>query len=432
MSAASSPNDLLVATARILRLAQQHPINNDVFVQPVAQLLELLKQQEGDTTVVVFAETVFVNSTAVKLVQAVYDAAEGLRKCFARLNVHELSWPQNLADDELKDFLTQFQNAWRSQKPQGTIKGSTGRVRLRPLEGVLDNSGMFTIDARQNVLRAFARVTVVARHALERAVKGASFRSPNLRKAVQGLADASLGHESLLSGLTRFPNFQGALHFHLATVAALTLLMTRKLKLSRALTLDLAVAALLHDIGRGSPGPHDPTAVALRTLARLSAPPVSDEALFQAATAFELAMRANQRGVWAPDAAARLIAVPCAFDLLTCPSGGEKPLAPDQALRALREQSGTRFDPFVVDLFTATVGLYPVGTTVRLTGGKLAVVLEVPADAAAFTRPVVKVIRDNGAPADYVLDLSKDAGTVIEGSVSAEEEGVNPPHFLLT
>jgi HD-GYP domain-containing protein (c-di-GMP phosphodiesterase class II) len=427
----SAATDLLVATARILRLAQQHPINNDVFQQPVASLLELLSQQEGDTTVVVFAETVFVNSTAVKLAQAVYDAAEGLRKTFSRLGVHELSWPQNLSDEELRDFLTQFQNAWRSQKPQGTVKSSTGRVRLRPLEGVLDNSGLFAIDARQNVLRAFARMTVVARHALERAHKGASFRSPNLRKAVQGLADASVGHEGLLSGLTRFPNFQGALHFHLSTVAALTLLMSRKLHLSRALTLDLGVAALLHDLGRAAPGPHDPTSVALRTLARLSAPPVSDEALFQAGTAFELALPASHQGVWTPGAAARLIAVPCAFDLLTCPSGGDKPLAPDQALRALREQSGTRFDPFVVDLFTATVGLYPVGTTVRLTGGRLAVVLEVPADTAAFTRPVVKVIRENGAAADYVLDLSKDAGSAIEGSVSAEEEGVNPPHFLL-
>lgn len=423
--------DLLVASARVLRLAQQHPINNAVFVQPIATLLSLLKQNEGEVAVIVFAETIFVGGNAVRLNSQVFDAAEGLRKLFTRLGVHELTWPEDLTEPELRAFLTEIQAAWQSGHPDAAVKAFTSRVRLRSLEGVLDGSPLFTIDARQNVLRAFARVSVVARNALERAQAGKSFRGPNLRKAVQGMVDASLGYEALLAGLTRFPNFQGALHFHLATVAALTVLMARKLKLSRAVTLDLGVAALLHDFARAWPGPVDALSVAKRTLARLTVPPASDEALFQAGTAFELALDANQRGVWAPGAAARLIAVPCAFDRLTCPTAGEPPLAPDQALRVVREQAGARFDPFVVDLFTATVGLFPVGSTVRLTGGQLAVVLQVPDDASLFTRPVVKVIRENGASADYVLDLSKEPGNAIEGSVSAQDEGVNPPHFLL-
>lgn len=428
----ATPADLMVATSRVLRLAQQHPINNAVFVQPIAALLALLHEGEGETTIIVFSETVFVNGTAVKLNTAVYEAAEGLRKLFARLKVHELTWPEHLLEEELRDFLTRFQSAWQSGQQQGhDWKVAPGRVRLRSLEGVLDGSPMFSIDARQNVLRAFARVTLVTKHALDKAHQGQNFRTPNLRKAVQGMADASVGYESLLSGLTRFPNFQGALHFHLSTVAALTMLMARRLKLPRADMLDLVVSALLHDFGRALPGPSDPLSVAKRTLVRLSVPPATEEALWQAATAFEVGLSANQRGVWAPGAAARIIAVPCAFDLLTCPTAGEKPLAPDQAMRALREQAGARFDPFAVDLFTATVGLFPVGTTVRLTGGQLAVVLEVPPDASHFTRPVVKVIKENGAAVDYVLDLSKDAGNAIAASVPPEEEGVNPPHFLL-
>lgn len=429
MSASSS--DLLIASARVLRLAQQHPINNAVFITPIATLLSLLRDNEGDTTVIVFADTVFVNGTAVKLNAAVHEAAEGLRKLFTRLAVHELTWPERMDEEELRAFLTVMQQGWQSAHPEETFKTQQGRIRLRALDGVLDGSAMFSIDARQNVLRGFARVALVAKNALERAAKGQTFRTPNLRKAVQGMADASIGYESLLSGLTRFPNFSGTLHFHLATVAALTMLMARKLKLPRAQMLDLVVAALLHDLGRAVPGPSEPLAVAKRTLARLSVPPASEEGLLQAATAFELGLSANQRGVWAPGSAARLIAVPCAFDLLTSPTEGEKPLAPDQAVRTIREQSGVRFDPFAVDLFTATVGLFPVGSTVRLTGGQLAVVLEVPANSGSFTRPVVKVIRENGANVDYVLDLSKKPANAIAASVAPEEEGVNPPHFLL-
>jgi len=63
--------------------------------------------------------------------------------------------------------------------------------------------------------------------------------------------------------------------------------------------------------------------------------------------------------VWHPGALARLIAVPCRFDLLTSAKPPRKPLAPDQALRLVQEQAGVRFDPLVVRLFVQTIGLFP-------------------------------------------------------------------------
>jgi HD-GYP domain-containing protein (c-di-GMP phosphodiesterase class II) len=426
----STPTDLLLATARILRLAQQHPINNAIFTQPVAGLLALLKQFDGESTVAVLHETVFVNGATVRMNTVIWEATEALRKLFSRFGVHELTWPERLQEAELREFLAYFQTAYQATQAEHDLTSTPGRVRLRKMDEAQEGA-VLSIDARQNVLRAFARVAMVTKFVVERVQEDRTFRTPNLRKAVQSLADASVGFESLLSGLTRFPSFQGALHFHLATVAALTLLMLRKLRIKRTELLDLVMAAMLHDVGRAFPGPGDPTSVGRRTLMKLSVPPANEDALAQAASAFEVGLSANQTGLWAPGAVARLIAVPCAFDLLTSPSTGEKPLAPDQAMRVLREQAGSRFDPFAVDLFTATMGLFPVGTTVRLTGGQLAVVLEVPRESSHFTRPMVKVVRENGVAVDYLLDLSQDPVNAIASSVLPEDEGINPPHFLL-
>jgi hypothetical protein len=133
-----------------------------------------------------------------------------------------------------------------------------------------------------------------------------------------------------------------------------------------------------------------------------------------------------------PSIYARLVAVPCTFDLLTATALGGKAILPDQALRMIQDQAGKRFDERVTRLFTSMVGLYPVGTTVKLSGGQLAVVTEVPSDPAEFIRPRVKVIRENGNAADYLLDLATaDPNQRIVETVDAVEEDVNVSHFLL-
>jgi hypothetical protein len=125
--------------------------------------------------------------------------------------------------------------------------------------------------------------------------------------------------------------------------------------------------------------------------------------------------------------------VACAFDLMTAPSVGERRLLPDQAMRVLFDNAPGRFDTAAVQLFAHTVGLLPVGSTVRLSGGELAVVVEVPADAASYAEPRVRVVRDaRGAPADHLIDISQAGKSVrIEATVDAIHEGVNVAGYLL-
>ncbi|MCP3059124.1 hypothetical protein LXT21_10110 [Myxococcus sp. K38C18041901] len=62
----------------------------------------------------------------------------------------------------------------------------------------------------------------------------------------------------------------------------------------------------------------------------------------------------------------------------------------------------------MVRLFTSVAGSYPVGTRVRLSGGQLGVVMDVPSDAAQATRLRVKVIQGAGRmKADSVVDLAE-------------------------
>lgn len=420
--------------ALLLKLAQVHALENQIFDGPLRSLVQVIEKAGSDVTLVTMADTTFVNGVLARLRGPMADSADMLRKALERIDVQELTFERGISVDELRAFLVAYQQAFRSATPAAAAKEITGRVRVRSVHGALSSGPAFSIDARQNVLRTFARLAVTTQEALAARVAGLPFRSTALRRAVQSLADAAVGHEALLAGITRFPSFRGELHYHLSSVAALTLLMALKLELPKAALADVTMAALFHDLGRqGLDGPDDSGLLApIRSLLALSEQ-ASVEAMVQGAAAFDAGLPLHGSKVWSPGPLGRLIAVPCRFDLLTAGKPPRKPLAPDQALRLIQDQAGTRFDPLVVRLFVQTIGLFPVGTTVRLSTGQLAIVLEVPGDAVNFARPRVKVVRDEAGPADYTLDLASDeSGATIVASVDAVEEGVNPPHFLLS
>jgi len=83
-------------------------------------------------------------------------------------------------------------------------------------------------------------------------------------------------------------------------------------------------------------------------------------------------------------------------------------------------------------LFVSVVGVYPVGSMLRLSNGATAVVVSLPSDPGSADRPVVKIVRaGDGTAADTLFDLSAAAGVHVLGSVPVDEMHENPLHFLL-
>nr|WP_317984305.1 HD domain-containing phosphohydrolase [Candidatus Dactylopiibacterium carminicum] len=82
------------------------------------------------------------------------------------------------------------------------------------------------------------------------------------------------------------------------------------------------------------------------------------------------------------------------------------------ALRKLHEWSAFHFDPKLVQAFTRCVGIYPVGTLVRLESGRLAVVME--QNDSSLLQPRLKVVfstRSNARVEPYDLDLARPMGS---------------------
>jgi response regulator RpfG family c-di-GMP phosphodiesterase len=247
--------------------------------------------------------------------------------------------------------------------------------------------------------------------------------SNKLRRHIQSLADCADNHESLLVGLARNKELRGEASCHAAAVSIFALLLARKLGLDKRQQVELALAGVFHDLGNitlshpssvmDSPAAAPLEAFSpvqcshLHTMVHLADFVIQSRLLERIVVAHEHTQSVSLKGADSPTMLARLIAVPCAFDLMTSSSLAKNPIAPDLALRLMLEERNNRFDKRIVKLFVSTVGFFPVGTTVKFNEGQIGVVIDTPKHPQHAGRPRVRVIRDCNGPVDFIVDLSR-------------------------
>lgn len=90
---------------------------------------------------------------------------------------------------------------------------------------------------------------------------------------------------------------------------------------------------------------------------------------------------------------AKIVAVANYYDNLTAPIDDSQPLIPYEACEKLLALTGKYFDHKVVWQFLRAVAIYPTGSTVRLSNGKLGTV--VAQNKGLPQRPIIKLFTDN-------------------------------------
>jgi len=92
------------------------------------------------------------------------------------------------------------------------------------------------------------------------------------------------------------------------------------------------------------------------------------------------------------------------YDAMTTNRPYQKGMPPDVALRMTYQWAGTHFHPIYVRKFIQCLGIFPVGTLVRLDSGEVAVVVR--QNRGELLRPWVRLVKAaNGAPYSPLFDV---------------------------
>lgn len=129
----------------------------------------------------------------------------------------------------------------------------------------------------------------------------------------------------------------------------------------------------------------------------------------------------------------QMAAIVDVYDAITSERVYHKPMPASEALRKLQEWSKFHFNAELVGHFIRGIGIYPFGTLVMLESKQLAIVID--QNRGDLLRPVVRVIYDTRRKREMtprVLDLSVSSGRSdrIENHVPPEKWGIDMSAYL--
>jgi len=259
------------------------------------------------------------------------------------------------------------------------------------------------------------------------AAQGGSIDHKKVSLASKTLTGSVFRNVDALLSLTALKDYSEHTYTHSVNVCCLTLAIAYASGVTEEEAAVIGVGGLLHDIGKSKiplslldkPGPltDDERKVIMShplfgEEILKSMDNVPEEAFFITGQHHEkVSGKGYPRGMSGADMHpwAKMAAVADVYDALTSARPYKPGLPPHVALRVIFDGKGTDFDDEVVDTFIKQLGIYPVGSFVKLSTEEMGVVMEVnPEDAM---RPKVGVIFTQFSkrrPSPFVVDLYKE------------------------
>lgn len=227
------------------------------------------------------------------------------------------------------------------------------------------------------------------------------FDSARLGRAVEARALVPLAQavgnsiqrdSKALLNLARLKDKDQYTYLHSVSVCALMINFARRLEFDEAVVQDLGVAGLLHDIGKVAIADtilRKPGKLNLRERSSVERHPLAGYDLLRKSpevseVALEICRHHHEKvdGTGYPDRLqgerlslyARMAAICDVYDAVTSDRAYKAAWSPCEALTAMQSWPG-HFDPKLLDRFADSLGIYPVGTLVRLSNGLLGLVM---------------------------------------------------------
>ena len=381
---------------------QDHPLARR-SVEALASTLESHVQRSGSVTIGFIDNDIIVGRVKLKNT----GSREGLTRHLRDRHVEKLSLGPEITQSGLQTIVSILADpdAKRASArlAAAKVKGcGFGLIASDPMH----QSDLGLVAARQ----VYASAVEIAQQLWGAAASDDKPDADAARDIIDALATAVSEDRTSILALTSLKSHDSYTFSHMINVSVLTMAQARSLGVDGTLLREFGVAGLMHDIGK-SKTPADvlnkPGGLTEREMEIVKRHVVDgaqilrhtpDMPALASVVAFEHHLRQDLSGY--PEKVGHrllnlctmLVSISDVFDALRTNRAYRDGLPTGRVRAMLAEQSGTAFEPTLLRRFITLVGLFPVGTFVRLQSGEVAVVAA--EHATDPFRPQVRVAVD--------------------------------------
>ncbi|KPK02271.1 MAG: phosphodiesterase [Nitrospira bacterium SG8_35_4] len=278
---------------------------------------------------------------------------------------------------------------------------------------------------------------------------GKQLETEKIEGVVENMVESIFRNQDALISLGKIRKKDEYTYFHSMSVGVLMISFARQMGFDRRSIQEVGIGAMLHDIGKMKV-PHE----ILNKNGKLTDEEISDikeHAVYSkkileetngiSETSINVAAQHHERvdGSGYPEKLqgdeisifGQMAAIVDVYDAMTADRCYQKKFVPSDVLKRLYEWSKHHFNRDLVQRFIRCVGIYPIGTLVRLESGMLGVIIH--HSERSLLEPVVRVVFNPARETlvmPYDLDLSNHGGDRIKGYESPEKWDINPVAYL--
>lgn len=303
--------------------------------------------------------------------------------------------------------------------PAVTAPAKPAPPKATPIEAEMARASSIVAESRQAVVSMFSEARM-----------GKTIEADNVMPLVEEISSSVARNPGALISIARLKTADDYTYMHSVAVCGLMIALARQLNLDEAQTREAGMAGLLHDVGK--------MAIPLEVLNKPGKLTDEEFTLIKGHPAAGHEMLSGGKGVTeisldvclhhhekidgsgyphklAGDNIslyAKMGAVCDIYDAITSERPYKKGWDPAEAVHKMASWSKGHFDERVFQAFVKSVGIYPVGSLVRLQSGRLGVVID--QSPASLLVPRVKVffsVKSQTRLPIEIVDLSRTGGS---------------------
>ena len=402
------PDDLVRRLAAGMRAAELYSPQHPLVQRSVQALSVAIAAHLGDAATLVvgfIGDDVVVNDTRLGKGSA---SLTGFIRGLRDREVEKITFHRGVTSEEIQSFLTEMA-VKRTRSPLADRLASKGvrRIVIGKLSAEDPQQDQIGIEAARKV---YSNAVSSAETLWEQAKAGDKPDPETARKIIDSLANIVNGDRTSLMALTALKKYDNYTFTHMVNVAALSMAQARALNLEGPLLREFGFAALMHDIGKvntplevlNKPGKLDAEefrvmkqhvvdgAHILRRTPEM--PALAPIVAFEHHLKQDLSGYPEKIGHRKLNLCTMIVSIADVFDALRSNRPYREGLATSRIRAIMSEKDNPAFNGVLLRRFVNLMGLFPIGTIVRLNTDEVGVVTaEHPEDPF---RPQVKILFD--------------------------------------